>query len=147
MMHHAVYRNNFGLVKKLLDGGYYYETPDEQGNTALHLAAQQGLDPKLVEILTHKIRIPTRNKENKTALHVACASGFLEGVKVLMEHEDGTAILELEDNRKQTALLIASSSGNTDIVDYLIKKGADYHRRNLSKESALHIAARHYSPT
>lgn len=141
-MHHAVSRNNFGLVKKLLEREDFHETVDEQGNTALHLAALQGCNPQLVRILTTKIRIPIRNKDLKTPLHIASATGFLEAVQVFMEHKDGASILEMEDNMKQTALLVASSSGNSDVVDYLLKKGANLSKRNTKKESPMHIAAR-----
>ena len=155
VLHHAVYRNNFDLVEKLLEEKNleFYET-DAQGNNALHLAAQGG-NVKMIQILMKKIglrvtkdssRISYRgtNLEGKTPLHMAAATGFLETVSVILDHEDGTTILETKDNRDQTALLIAASVGNIDVVNLMIEKGANPRVVNKDKESAIHISARSY---
>ena len=155
VLHHAVYRNNYGLVEKLLEERNldFYAT-DEQGNNALHLAAQ-GENVKMIQILMRYIslrvtrdssRLAYRgiNLEGKTPLHMAAATGFLDTVRVILDHEDGTTILETKDNRQQTALLIAASAGNIDVVNLMIDKGANPRVENKDKESAIHISARSY---
>ena len=153
VLHHAVYRNNYGLVEKLLEEKNldFYET-DAQGNNALHLAAQ-GENVEMIQILMKNIglrvtrdssRIALRgiNLEGKTPLHMAAATGFLDTVRVILDHEDGKTILETKDNRQQTALLIAASAGNIDVVNLMIEKGANPRVVNKDKESAIHISAR-----
>ena len=153
VLHHAVYRNNYGLVEKLLqEKDLDFHATDEQGNNALHLAAQ-GENVEMVVILIKYIglkvtrdssRIAHRgiNMEGKTPLHMAAATGFLETVKVLLDNELGTTILEIKDNREQTALLVAASAGNVDVVNMMIEKGANPRVINKDEESALHISAR-----
>ena len=153
VLHHAVYRNNYGLVEKLLEEKNidFYAT-DEQGNTALHLAAQ-GENVKMIKILMKKIGLKVTkdisrtayrgiNLEGKTPLHMAAATGFFETVEVILNHQDGRTILETKDNRNQTALLIAASAGNNEVVDLMMAKGADPRVINKDKESAIHISAR-----
>ena len=136
------------LEEKNLD---FHET-DAQGNNALHLASQGG-NVKMIQILMKKIglrvtrdssRIAYRgtNLEGKTPLHMAAATGCYETVRVILDHEDGTTILETKDNRQQTALLIAASAGNIDVVNLMIKKGANPRVKNKDRESAIHISAR-----
>ena len=151
VLHHAVYRNNLNLVTNLLEEkGLEHEATDEQGNTALHLAAQ-GQDPAMVAILMEHIslqvvsresRVKGVNKEGRTPLHVAASTGCEAAVEVILGSEDSSTILEHRDSRGMTALLVAAASGNIETVNMIIEKGADIRVSSKDRETALHISSR-----
>lgn len=64
-------------------------------------------------------------KTNRTALMVACLTGHFEQVKILVENG---ANINYENNNQENALDIAVLSNNTNIVLYLLQKGADCNR-------------------
>lgn len=56
-----------------------------------------------------------------TALHAACANGFISVVHVLTQ---AGVQLDTLDKEHNTALILATQNGHNDIVKYLIKAGA-----------------------
>ena len=117
------------------------QEPDEQGNTALHLAAL-GKNSEMIKVLMAKISVKRTNKEGLTPLHIAAGNGIIEGVRALLENEDAKSIINLEDISGRAPLLLASSSGSKDVVSLLLKNGASLRCRNKYNESALHFCAR-----
>lgn len=110
------------LAKKVLDRIPRIEAGTSRNhNTPLHIASAEGY-LEIVKILLEKgseINFP--NEFEQRPLHFA-AYDATNGpiVKVLLEN--GAAINE--DNRRLTALHMASARGNTEIVSILIKHGA-----------------------
>ena len=143
MLHHAAYRENLRLVNKLLrERGVKYEEKDEQGNTALHLAAL-GKNVDLVKsLMRNKELVLEGNREAQTPLHLAAGTGVVSVVRAILNSEEGKKTLETEDSRHQTPLLIAASVGNKDVINLMISHGAFVRKRNSDKETPLHICAR-----
>lgn len=79
------------------------------------------------------------NEANDLLLKSA-ESGNLEGVKEALEQ--GADINAQDDWMKQSALHKASSHGHVEIVEYLLKNGADLLMLDAEYMTALHIAAR-----
>ena len=117
------------------------QEPDEQGNTALHLAAL-GKNSEMIKVLMAKISVKRINKEGMTPLHIAAGNGIIEGVRALLVNEDAKSIINLEDISGRAPLLLASSSGSKDVVSLLLRNGASLRCRNKYNESALHFCAR-----
>ena len=117
------------------------QEPDEQGNTALHLAAL-GKNAEIIKALMVEISIKRVNKEGLTPLHIAAGTGVIEGITAILENGDTHAIINSEDRSGRTPLLLASSSGNKEVINLLLKKGASLRVRNKHKESPLHFCAR-----
>ena len=89
-----------------------------------------------------EISVKRVNKEGLTALHIAAGTGVIEGITAILENEDSKDIINIGDISGRTPLLLASSSGNKEVVKLLQKKGASIRVRNKHKESPLHFCAR-----
>ncbi len=71
--------------------------------------------------------------EGKTALHISAGLDNIAIVKLLLEHK---AVPDTADNNGDTPLMLASFSGNREIIDLLINAGVDMNKRNKSGCSA-----------
>lgn len=76
------------------------------------------------------------NSFDQSALHIACLSNRLDVVKKLLSLTR-TSLLEIKDRRGQTALSVTM---NTDIIDELIKYGADISSCDRKNMNVLMIA-------
>nr|CAG8530239.1 2808_t:CDS:2 [Entrophospora candida] len=74
-----------------------------------------------------------------TPLHYAASRGHLDVVKWLVE--SAGAIVDLEDQTGETALLKASYNGHTSVVDYLLQKDANVSQKDNDGWTALHNAS------
>ncbi|XP_023331663.1 transient receptor potential cation channel subfamily A member 1 homolog isoform X2 [Eurytemora carolleeae] len=149
ILHHAVYRGNLHLVKKLktLDdlkvGNIKIDSKDEQKNTCLHLSAVHGHDHILKFLLDNsKLNLKAFNREQMTALHFAC-KGETQCVKVLLDHPSATDVINFGDKAERTPLFLAVASGKLDIVKLLLDHGASLAITNKFGESPLHFCARY----
>jgi ankyrin repeat protein len=105
--------------------------------TALHCAAEDTVEPKMVQLLLEKgADIVAKNIANCTALHLAVQWG-LETTHVLLGN--GIHVTARNDEGK-TALHEAILGGNTEIVELLLEKGADITARDNQNRTALHAA-------
>jgi hypothetical protein len=68
----------------------------ENGNTPLHLAAIQGDLNKMSTLLQQGARINARNRDNQTSLGICFATGFKEGSRLIIRHDQ--RIRDAEDN-------------------------------------------------
>lgn len=90
----------------------------------INLLHQHGANPLLL------------NSFDQSPLHIACQSNRLEIVKELLSLTK-TSLLEIKDRRGHTALSITT---NTDIIDELIKSGADISSCDRKNMNVLMIA-------
>lgn len=77
-----------------------------------------------------------RNMAGNTALHMACANGHVEIVKILLDNSSLLAV-NSANNEGNTALHWASLNGHEEIVKLLLSKGADADVVNKSGRNAL----------
>lgn len=113
--------------------------PDQNGLTALHLAAKRGYVAVGQLLLDEGAQIDVEDNSGRTALHVAVESGHLNVVRFLL---DKGASTEARNLYGQTALHLATKYGNTKIVQTLLDRGAFIEATDESEETALHIASR-----
>jgi transient receptor potential cation channel subfamily A protein 1 len=78
-----------------------------------------------------------------TPVHAACAQGSLDILKLMLKKQFGLKIkvLQMQDINKMTPLHKASMFDHVEVVDYLIKNGADINTRDQEKRSPLLLAA------
>ena len=119
-----------------------YEEKDEQGNTALHLAAVGKNVDLIKSLMRNKEQILEVNREAQTPLHLAAGTGAVRAIKTILNSPEGKKTLESEDSRHQTPLLIAASVGSKEVINLMISHGASVRKRNSDKETPLHICAR-----
>jgi ankyrin repeat protein len=112
-----------------------------EGGTAIGKVAATGkvsLPESLVEAGGD---INTANATGQTPLHLAAASGNVETVRMLL---DEGAELDLPDTVEGfSALHVATMHGHADVVDLLVRYGADPEARTRRQQTPLHLAALH----
>ena len=75
-----------------------------------------------------------------TALHVAAAKGNVAAVRVLLQL-GGSAVLTTVDRSGASALLAAAAAGHSEVVELLLRGGADPNAADAGGQRALHEAA------
>jgi ankyrin repeat protein len=116
-----------GVARLLLEhmGGQGLDTTDNEGMTALHHAAFEGLQ-ELVSFLLAKGADPnTTSLDGRTALACACKEFHWPVVLLLATHMDQHA-LETRDSEGRTPLYLAWEQGNRKWVKLLLLGGADH---------------------
>jgi len=76
-----------------------------------------------------------------SAIHSAVQKGQLQRVKNLVE-KHGVPV-NIQNNQGITPLMVAANNGKTNIVRYLIRKGANVRRESRNGKRAIHNAARY----
>ncbi|HEX8610690.1 MAG TPA: ankyrin repeat domain-containing protein [Telluria sp.] len=145
----AVGSGDFQAVKLLLDAGARLDNPrDSNGGTALHYALstpplematlllERGADPQVLNAgrmtTLHSLALQPLPAAPQRAVQVALASRLLrQGVAVDAVHLQGS-----------TALHMAVSVGNLDLMNLLLEHGANPALRNKRGEDALACARR-----
>ncbi|XP_050311925.1 transient receptor potential cation channel subfamily A member 1 isoform X2 [Anthonomus grandis grandis] len=116
---------------------------DAEGNVPLHSAVHGG-DIKAVELCIRSgAKISTQQHDLSTPVHLACAQGAIEIVKIMfqMQPEEKLACLTSCDIQKMTPLHCAAMFDHPDIVEYLISEGADRNAIDKERRSPLLLAA------
>ncbi|XP_062848878.1 ankyrin repeat domain-containing protein 26 isoform X2 [Trichomycterus rosablanca] len=118
-----------------LSAGYALK---EKDLSKVHKAAFTGDVAKLKQ-LAKKNDLNQLDKENRTALHIACAHGHAEAVRFLVEKK---VKLNLCDNQNRSALMKAVQCQQDRCVTILLEHEADPNLVDLNGNTALHLAAR-----
>ncbi|XP_061898752.1 ankyrin repeat domain-containing protein 26 isoform X2 [Entelurus aequoreus] len=103
----------------------------------LHKAAWKG-DVSKLEHLVKNNDVNQVDKQNRTALHIACANGNYEVVKFLVEKK---AKLNLCDNQNRTPLMKAVQGQHDVIVNVLLENHAEPNLVDMNGNTALHLAS------
>ncbi|ROV86723.1 hypothetical protein VMCG_10946 [Cytospora schulzeri] len=133
------------IVKILLSRSADVDMPDYGKQTALHYAAGWCHGNVVGLLLEKGARADLRDDEGRTPLHYASGHGYLEIVERLLEHEEEDSI-NIQDGNGQTALHFAArgkergGSNHEQVIQLLLKKGANIHARDKSQRSALDYA-------
>ncbi|XP_073975399.1 transient receptor potential cation channel A1 isoform X5 [Rhodnius prolixus] len=115
---------------------------DSEGNVPLHSAVHSG-DFKAVELcLKSGAKISTQQHDLSTPVHLACAQGALDIVKLMFGLQPAEIITCLQscDVQKMTPLHCAAMFDRAEIVQYLIQEGADINCLDKEKRSPLLLA-------
>ena len=123
-----------GLMKTIMNTDIV-NIQDDEGMTALHLAARSGHGEVVKTFLNTDI-VKIRDNEGQTALHLAAWKGHSEVVKILLNAD----IVNIQDNEGQTALHLAARSGHGEVVKILLNADIVNIQDNEG-QTALHLAA------
>jgi ankyrin repeat protein len=110
---------------KALIGVEDVNASDENGWTALHIAARNG-NIEIIKLLTAQpdLDVNAMNKWKSTPLMIAAGSGNLAIIDLLLHHP-GTAIDTQAEYYRRTALIEAAVKGHILVVKMLIAHGAN----------------------
>jgi ankyrin repeat protein len=133
-------RGNLATVKALLAAGADPNLQETSGGqTALMWALSQRHSAVVDELIRNKADVNLASKTGSTPLMFA-AQGDLKSTRLLLAA--GARPNTQHPDNGQTALIIASTMGNTEIVEALLDKGADPNIRDGNTFTALHAAVR-----
>ncbi|CAH1957382.1 unnamed protein product [Acanthoscelides obtectus] len=116
---------------------------DSEGNVPLHSAVHGG-DYKAVELCIRSgAKISIQQQDLSTPVHLACAQGATEIVKLMfeMQPEEKMACLSSCDVQKMTPLHCAAMFDHPEIVEYLVAEGADINSMDKERRSPMLLAA------
>ncbi|KAG5888861.1 hypothetical protein JTB14_031419 [Gonioctena quinquepunctata] len=116
---------------------------DSEGNVPLHSAVHGG-DIKAVEIcIKSGAKISIQQQDLSTPVHLACAQGAMEIVKLMfkMQPEEKIPCLQSCDIQKMTPIHCAAMFDHPEIVEYLVSEGADINIMDKERRSPLLLAA------
>ncbi|CAB3379362.1 Hypothetical predicted protein [Cloeon dipterum] len=116
---------------------------DSEGNVPLHSAVHGG-DIKAVELcLRSGAKISTQQHDLSTPVHLACAQGATEIVRLMfkMQPAEKGQCLSSCDVQKMTPLHCAAMFDHPEIVEFLIEEGADMNVVDKERRSPLLLAA------
>jgi uncharacterized protein len=125
---------NWRLARFLLERGAKAEV---EGAVPALLGAAGGDEDDAAGVqllLKHKARVDTRDRERRSALHVAAANGHAGIVAALL---DAGADVRARDASGMTPLLSAARGGRVSAFDALVAAGADVAARDNDERTAL----------
>jgi uncharacterized protein len=136
----AALRGHVAIVSALLEAGADPNLQENSaGQTALMWALSQRQSAVVSVLVSHKADVNLASKSGSTPLMFA-AQGSLESARTLLAA--GARQNDVQPDTGQTALIIASTMGNTDIVALLLDNGADPAIVDGNTFTALHAAVR-----
>ena len=89
-----------------------------------------------------EVGVNDQDVNGKTALLVACEMNTANTVRLILSHGGDPNIPTHLDVGYSTALHKASEKGNREIIELLLRAGADVNARNKVGQTALHIVVR-----
>ncbi|XP_062874698.1 nuclear factor NF-kappa-B p105 subunit isoform X2 [Trichomycterus rosablanca] len=142
-LHLAVLTHQKEAVESLLAAGSDITLTDRDGNTALHLAAQQS-DGDVIRVLLKRREVleltNTHNSAGVCPLHLAVLANSLNGVRALLEA--GASVEVQERTCGRTPLHLATEHDNVSLAGCLLLEGdAEVDSLTYNGSTGLHIAA------
>jgi ankyrin repeat protein len=119
----AVHKSDHEMARVLLAAGAKPDVPNHYGVTPLLEASQNG-DAEMMDLLLKAGAAPKRaHTEGETTLMAASRAGSVPAVRLLLDH--GLDVNAADSFQHETALMWASAEGHLDVVDTLLKAGAN----------------------
>ena len=142
-VHIAAAFGHLDIVKLLTERGANLDMGDKHGRTPFFLACSNGnlaTARFLLQRMTEKERdsINTAMNDGRTPLSKAAGRGHVEVVKMLLEKIEATSGVNVQETaQRRTALHWAAYNGRTEVVDVLLKNGADATIEDSKGKTAL----------
>jgi ankyrin repeat protein len=112
------------IVKLLVSNGVDITKTDKDGWIPVYSAADSGHADMVRLLLAEGADLSIANFDGWTPLIASCTNGHLDVVELLLDHEDSKDSLHVTSKIGDSALFRAVAKGHTDIVRYILAKGA-----------------------
>ena len=105
----------------------------------LHIAAEFGYGNALGLLLRESgVDVNAKDERGYTALHIAACHGRMAAAQMLVTQF--AADVDVKSEEGETPLHVAIRNQHTDIVKWLVSKGADVNAKTKEGQTALHLA-------
>ncbi|WP_289053247.1 ankyrin repeat domain-containing protein [Carboxylicivirga marina] len=129
---------NIEPVQEAVESGIDIESRNENGYTALMLAAYNGHHHILKFLIEKGAKIDAVESLNRTALMFACTGPFEQAVEVLIKA--GADVNAIDGHENWTPVMFAAGEGQLQVIKLLVANGADLSKVDTDGESALDFA-------
>ena len=144
----AAWKNNWHILNLLIVKGANVNAKDQRGRNVLHnLGADKQCnwgDEVIALLLNSDIHIDGPDGQDelrRTPLHWACATGKMHLAEVLLKRPKGPiANINAVEIRDKTCIHLASSHDRDDIVEMLLRYGAEVNAKSDGGWTPLHNA-------
>lgn len=141
----ACYTANIGRMKQQLrlnakNKQTLINERTEDGYTPLHRAAQKGNPDVISFLIAHQADVTSVTKTGESPLHIACFHRKTAAVGRLLQTAAREHINVQDTQHGMTALQVAVSRGAADIVELLLKAGADPMSRDRYGNDVIELA-------
>lgn len=137
----AAEKGDLQQVDRILQQGTPIDVKDGTGSTALHYAAQSK-NLQLVEFLIdHGADVNAKAKGNVTPLWLSLDMAFGQPDISLELIRAGADVSAADSNVGDAPILIAATESSYEVMEELLKRGANPNAQNVYGETALHYAA------
>jgi ankyrin repeat protein len=112
---------------------------DASGNAPIHLAVQSGIYELIKLLVLHDVDLNAKNRDGVCPIHLAAAQGHKKVAKALLEcHKD---VVDTSDDKKRTPLHHAAMNDQEEMINYLLKRGANKEAVDQQDTTPLVLAA------
>jgi hypothetical protein len=125
-------------LELLVGTGISINACDEDGETALFVAAQCGDFGCIESLVALKADVDKRNREERTPIFSAAMNGNMDCVKGLVELK---ATVNFVDRQGYNAFVVAAEAGHFEIVEYLKQHGATRNPEDLIQMKPIMLSA------
>ncbi len=139
-LHEAALAGDLAGVEKALESGADVNGREEEGRTALMLAAFNGHSKVVLTLLDAGAAIDRRDLEGRTALLYAATGPFPETVTILLEK--GAEPNVVDSGEHFSPLMHAAAEGNLEVVKILLEGGSDPALKDVDGDNAASFAAK-----
>jgi serine/threonine protein kinase/ankyrin repeat protein len=136
----AARTGNVSALQYLATKGLDFNTPDEQGKTALIYGCQAGHVAVVEFLLSKNVSTDERGQDGWSALMHAASRGHGSIVQKLLKQNVN---LEIKDAKGETALIKAIVGRHPEIGKDLVESRADVHAKDAEGHPAIILAAFH----
>ncbi|CAH4031310.1 unnamed protein product [Pieris brassicae] len=146
LLHRATDAGELNVVSQLLACGYRNrDAKNQDGQTAVHIAARSGRDKILMKLIESGATVNVRDSFGFTPLHYTCQNNLPSTTELLITYGNANYQMRHAPTGK-VPLHDAAQRGNIECVKVLLKLKAPAHPRTLAKETPAQLA-KHYGHT
>lgn len=135
----AAMRGDTPGVLAAIERGVDVNATDEEGRTALQLAAFDGHHEVVKLLLDRGANADHADVKGRTALMFASTGPHLDAVNLLIAA--GADVNAVDSDEQFTALMFAAAEGQMEVVEALLRAGADPNRQDIDNDTATDFAA------
>ncbi|CAH2050675.1 unnamed protein product, partial [Iphiclides podalirius] len=143
LLHRATEAGEFNVVSQLLACGYRSrDAKNQDGQTAVHIAARAGRDNILAKLIESGATVNVRDSFGYTPLHYTCQNNLPSTTELLITKGNANYQMRHAPTGK-VPLHDAAQRGHIECIKVLLKLNAPSHPRTLAQDTPADLA-KHY---